>query len=171
RINTMNPETSLSREQIVELFARNHIDIGTNPTIKRITIGFTNEVHEVNEFILKICIRPNWESYFQKEVRFYKNLYGKVLVPKLLVADDSKNILRQPYMIYQKIIGNPLGGQWHRFTNEQRKGIIQTVCEQMKLIRNSEPNPQLSPKGTTWQDKKCAEIENYLKVVETKELL
>jgi len=167
----MNPETTLSREQIIKLFAHNHIDIGSGPTINRITIGFTNEVHEVNGYILKVCIRPNWEAYFQKEAGFYKELYGKVLVPKIVVADDSKKLLKQSYMIYEKIAGNPLGGRWHIFSNAQRKEIIRNICEQMKSIQASEPNPQLSPKGATWQGKICEEIEKYLKIVETKELL
>lgn len=167
----MNPQTTLSRAQIVELFKRNHIDIGNKPAIKRITKGFTNEVHEIGDYILKVCIRPNWDEHFMQETRLYKTLYGKVLVPKIMVADSSRKLLKQPYMIYQKIAGEPLGGKWHTFSDEQRQEIVRTICEQMKIIRQSEPNPQLSPKGNSWQNKLCTDIDKYLKIVKTKELL
>ena len=165
----MTPDTTLSNEQIKIIFA--HHDLADNPKINRINIGFTNEVHEVDHYILKVYVRPDWEEYFEKESRLYKALYGKVLVPKVIVCDGSKTLVDKPYIIYEKIEGNPLGGQWHKLNNDKRRAIIKTVCEQLKLIRASEPNPQLTPTNLTWQDKTIQEIEKHLKEVEIKPLL
>jgi aminoglycoside phosphotransferase (APT) family kinase protein len=167
----MNPETTLTNEQITELFIQNNLNLSANPTINRIKIGFTNEVHEVDHYILKVYVRPLWEEYFKKESRLYKSLYGKIQVPKVIVSDGTKTILDKPYMIYEKIEGNPLGGQWHRLNNDQRKAIIEALCKQLKLIRSSEPSPQLTPPSLTWQNKTVDEIEKHLVKVEKEQLL
>ncbi len=167
----MNPETTLTHEQIIEVFAANNLELNPSLKIDRIKTGFTNEVHEVNHYILKVYVRPLWEEHYEKESRLYKTLQGRVLVPKVVVSDGSKTLIDKPYIIYEKIEGSPLGGQWHKLNNDQRKKIISTLCEQLKAIRDSEPNPQLTPTGLTWQDKTIGEIEKHLKVVETRKLL
>lgn len=167
----MNPDTTLTNEQITQLFVDNNLKLKSSPKINRIKIGFTNEVHEVDHYILKVYVRPLWEEYFEKESRLYEALYGKVLVPKVVVTDGSKTLINKPYMIYKKIEGSPLGGQWHKLDNNQRKTIIETLCKQLKLICASKPDPQLSPSSLTWQEKTISEIEKHLRKVETEQLL
>src|SRR5438067_1267425 len=108
----MNPETSVSNDQIVSIFRR--LKLAHNPTIRRINIGFTNEVHQVDDYILKIYIRKDGHNNFVKEAKLYKALYPKVLVPKWIASDDSKKVIDKPYTIYQKIEGDPLGRRWHQ---------------------------------------------------------
>jgi aminoglycoside phosphotransferase (APT) family kinase protein len=165
----MNPETSLSNDQIKAIFAK--YKLATDPKIRRITIGFTNEIHQVDEYILKVYLRPTTgEESFDKESGFYKNLHGKVLVPELVVADKSLELLDKPFIIYKMIEGEPLGSCWHKLTDSQRKQIIEDVCVQIKLIQRSDTNPQLNS-GQTWQEQMIATIQTDLKVAKDNQLL
>lgn len=167
----MNPETTLTNEQINKLFLQNNLELNPKAKISRIKIGFTNEVHEVDRYILKVYVRPAWEKYFKKESNYYKTLHGKVPVPNVVVSDGSKTKLDKPYLIYEKIEGQPLGGQWHKLDSDERKAIIKTLCEQLKVIQASEPNPHLTPPSLTWQNKTITEITEHLQNVAAKQLL
>lgn len=57
---------------------------GDNPCIKKISIGFTNTIYNINdEFIIKICTNPQNEENFKKEIEFYKVNSDNDLIPKL----------------------------------------------------------------------------------------
>ena len=164
----MNPETSLSNQQITEIFRQHKLD--QNPKISRITIGFTNEVHQVDDYILRICVRPGFESKFKNEVRLYKELKGKAMVPELVIADDSFRLIDKPYMIYKMLPGEPAGSRWHLLNDSQRRLIIKDFCGQLRIISRLEPNPQLD-KGQSWQDFCLAAIDEDLAKIEKQKLL
>ncbi len=164
----MNPETSLSNQQITEIFKQHKL--AQNPKIARINVGFTNEVHQVDDYILKVCVRPSFEAKFKNEARLYKKLQGKALVPELVVADDSRTLINKPYMIYKKIPGQPLGYRWHLLNNAQRHQIIKDFCAQLKIVNTLEPNPKLTP-GPTWLDNNSKAFKGDLEVIERKKLL
>src|SRR5437870_4014600 len=103
----MPPDTSVSDEQITTLFR--HHGLTSSPKMNRIMAGFTNEIHQVDDYILKICVRENHLDKFQNEAWLYRALQGKVPVPKLIIVDDSKELINKPYMIYEKIVGETLG--------------------------------------------------------------
>lgn len=127
----MNPETTLTNIQITAIFRKHDL---TANKISRITLGFTNEIHEVDGYILKVCVREGNEPQFKKETFLYKALEGKVAVPELVAVDTSKTLIDKYYMIYRKIEGKPLASHWHELTNERRKELIMRFCEQLKLI-------------------------------------
>lgn len=164
----MNPETTLSSEQITSIFR--HHELAQDPKIRRITTGFTNELYEVDDYILKVCVRKNFEDKFNNEVSLYKRLQDKTMVPEVLVADSSKSLIDKPYMIYKKIPGESLGKRWHELNDEQRKAIIKELCRQLKLISKLEPNPRLESRRT-WQDQVVTSLGKDLAIVAEKKLL
>ena len=164
----MPPKTSVSNTRIDEIFSI--YKLATKPTIRRITVGFTNEIHQVDNYIIKIYVRPDGEKSFDIESAFYKNLYGEVMVPKLVVADKSQKLIGKPFIIYKIIQGEPLGNTWHTLTDSERKNIIRAVCEQIKLIRETESKPQLEA-GETWQQQIVSTIGQSLELVHNEHLL
>ncbi len=155
----MNPETTITKQQIRSIFK--HHSLSQNPEINRITIGFSNEIHRVDDYILKIYVHKDEEGSFDKESKFYRELYGKVLVPRLLVADKSREIIKKPYIIYEMIPGQSLGNCWHLLNDEQRRGIIKVVCEQLKIIMANYPDGILD-KAESWQDYIVGRLEEKL---------
>lgn len=79
----MNPETTLSDSQITAIFKHQGL---SSKTISRITMGFTNEVYEVDSYILKVSVRPNHDDKFNTEVKLLNALQRKALVAKLSLA-------------------------------------------------------------------------------------
>lgn len=164
----MNPETTLTKEQIKNIFL--HYGLAKDPNIRRITTGFTNELYEVDDYILKVCVRQNFEDKFNNEVSLYKKLRGKIMVPEFVAADSSKKLIAKPFMIYKKIPGESLGNRWHELNNAQRRAIIKDLCQQLKLIVKLEPKPQLKV-GPTWQKQVLAAFKEDLDVIADKKLL
>lgn len=164
----MNPETTLTNEQVAKVFR--HYGLAENPKIRRITTGFTNELYEVDGYILKVCARENHEDKFNKEVSLYRKLQGKAMVPEVVAADASRKLIANLFMIYKKIPGQSLGNHWHELSDEQRKAIVKELCHQLELITELEPNPQLES-GQSWQEQVVAGLKKDLAVVAEKKLL
>ena len=55
----MTPKSTLTTTQILAVFRKHNLAEG--PKITRITIGFTNEVYAVDNYILKVCVKPDNE--------------------------------------------------------------------------------------------------------------
>jgi len=130
----MNSKTSITSEQIAEIF-RKH-DLARQAAAKRLTTGFTNEVHAVDGYILKICVNERNEPNFNREVFLYKALQGIVKAPEPVVVDTSKTLIDKFYMIYKRIEGEPVGRRWHLLTDSQRKKLIEDLCLQLRRIDN-----------------------------------
>jgi aminoglycoside phosphotransferase len=163
----MNPETSLTNEQIIALFKRHGLSV---QNIKRVKVGFTNEVHEVDDYILKIYIRGDTEGKLEQESRLLTALTGRALVPELVVADNSRVQIDKPYLIYKKIPGRSGGHVWHQLSDEQRREIIKELCRQVKIISSIEPNAQL-PTDQTWRGKIIGALQRDMAIIKDKNLL
>lgn len=169
----MNPESTLTNDQITTLFRKHKLAI--EPHIKRITIGFTNEVYAVDDYILKVCVKPENEPNFRKEEFLYDLLQQTALVPHVVVADDSRTLLGNPYMIYEKLPGEPAASHWHEMTDVQRKQLIQDVCGYLKAIDQTPPDQyekrlNVDP-NFNWQKHICDRIVAKLAVISERELL
>lgn len=153
-----------------------HHGLGRVESVKRIEIGFTNEVYLVNDdFILKVCEDENNEEKFEREVFFYNLFRDKIPVPKIRVFDNTKKIYGKFFMIYPKIEGNNLYSRWHLLSNEERKKIIGQLCEILREI-NKSPYDEFVKKfklnsSVSWHDKILNQIQNSLNEIEKKELL
>src|ERR1051325_2149196 len=122
----MNTENSITPEQITATFRTHHL--ANKPSITRITMGFTNEVYGVDDYILKVCVNIKNEPNFEREVDLYQALRGLTKTPEPIVVDTSKRILNKFYMIYPKIEGEPVGRRWHLLNDKQGRGFIDELC-------------------------------------------
>lgn len=76
---------------------------GDNPSIKKINVGFTNTIYNINDsFIVKICSNINNENEFKKEIDFYKANENNTLIPKLYYSDTQKIDVPYIYEIIEK---------------------------------------------------------------------
>lgn len=165
----MNPDTLTTPKQISDVFRQHGLEYNDRP--KRITVGFTNEVHQVGDYILKVYTRPETgEISFNKESKIFTKLYGAVLVPKLIIADNTQSIIAYPYIIYKYIDGKPAGHVWHLLTNEQRKQVVCDGCQQLKAIAASEPSPKLKDYHS-WHEQIETKMNSYLQVIREQQLI
>ncbi len=164
----MPPTTRTSPESIAAIFTAH--GLGINLPAKRITVGFTNEIHHVGDYILKVYVRSDtdMESY-EKDTNFFEKLRDRVLVPELVVKDATRRIIPQPYIIYSYIAGKPAGHVWHTLTGEQRKRVIYDGVQQLRAIAASESKPVLKD-YPSWKVQIETKLNEYLEVVRQKQL-
>jgi aminoglycoside phosphotransferase (APT) family kinase protein len=160
--------------QIHLIFEKHNLDSVTN--IQKIPIGFVNKVYSINnKFILKICSDSFNEPFFEKEVFFYKKFQGKIKVPKIILVDTSKTLIKNFYMIYEKLKGNTLYSTWKDLENHERRGIIKELSEMLSIIHHTPFNDfiqdfNVEPK-IDWCEKILNNIEYSLSIVELKKAI
>lgn len=163
------PPDSLTTPQSIAAIFTTH-GLGNNPPARRITVGFTNEIHHVGDYILKVYARPDTaQTSYEKETNLFEKLKAKVLVPELIAKDASRTIIPQPYIIYRYIAGKPAGHVWHLLTHEQRKQVIHDGVGQLKAIAASETQPKLKD-YQTWREQIETKLNSYLDVVRQQKL-
>lgn len=169
----MNPQTTLTDNQITAIFRK--YGLAQDPNITRITIGFTNEVYAVDDYILKVCVKPDNEPNFRKEEFLYQLLHKTTPVPHVVIADDSRTLLDKFYMIYEKLPGKPAASHWYEMTDAQRKQLTQDLCGHLKAIDQTPPEQyekQLSvDPNFNWQEHICNRITAKLAVISEQGLL
>lgn len=164
----MPPDTLAASENIATIFKAH--GLGDNLPARRITVGFTNEIHHVGDNILKVYARPDTaQMSYEKVTDLFEKLNGKVLVPELIAKDDSRTIIPRPCIIYKFISGTPAGHIWHLHTHEQRKLLIYEGVKQLKAIAVSEPNPVLKD-YPSWREQIETKLNEYLEVVRQQKL-
>jgi aminoglycoside phosphotransferase (APT) family kinase protein len=164
----MPSDTLTIPESIATIFTTH--GLGDNLPAKRIKVGFTNEIHHVGDYILKVYARPDTAQIsYDKEINLFEKLKGTVLVPELVAKDASRAIIPQPYIIYRYIDGRPAGHVWHLITHEQRRKVIQDGVGQLRAIAASEPHPKLID-YQTWREQIETKLNKYLDVVRQKNL-
>lgn len=140
-------------------------------TIKKIEVGFTNEVYSINDkFIIKLCQNTTNETPFKREATLYNYFQEKLPVPQLITFDDSKSIYPKNYMIYPKIQGENLYNVWHTLSDELRRNLVKQLCELLKAISNTPVGNlpavlDLEPMSN-WHDFILGKINKYLSIVE-----
>ena len=129
-------------EKIIDLIVSNNENIfGKNPKIKKINVGFTNTIYEINDsFIVKICSNVNNEENFKKEIDFYNKNNDNTLIPKLYYSNIDKKIIPYYYEIIEKIKGVSLYNVWHKYNESEREHIIKQLCAFMKQMHSIKGN-------------------------------
>lgn len=130
-------------EQIInQIIKQNNSLFGKNPIIKKINVGFTNTLYNVNDsFIIKICTNINNEEKFKKEINFYNSNKDNDLIPKLYYSNIDKNIIPYMYEILEKIDGVSLYNVWHKLSELEREKIIKQLCDAMKKFHSNKGKP------------------------------
>ena len=129
-------------EKIIDLIVSNNESIfGKNPQIKKINVGFTNTIYEINDsFIVKICSNVNNEENFKKEIDFYNKNKDNTYIPKLYYSSIDKKIVPYNYEIIEKIKGVSLYNVWHKYSESEREDIIKQLCIFMKQMHSIKGN-------------------------------
>jgi len=132
----MNPETTITLQDIKNICRENGIKY---QSAKRITDGFTNEVHLINnEIILKVCTRPDNIDNFIIEVKALEN-DDTIIKPKFITADFSKQVIKQPYILMSYVSGTSLGSLWHTLDHENRQSLIEDIAVNLKKFNAIKP--------------------------------
>ena len=123
-------------EKIINIIIEKNKNLfGDNLSVKKINVGFTNTVYNINDsFIVKICSNINNENEFKKEIDFYKANENNTLIPKLYYSDTQKIDVPYIYEIIEKVEGVTLYYVWHKFSEEQRENVIKQLCDAMKQM-------------------------------------
>lgn len=102
-----------------------------------LNIGFNRAVFNLDDkFVLKICINPNKEQGVKNEISFFKNNFD-IYCPKLIIADDSKQLIPYIYTIEEKINGCNLFDVWGKLNYQEKRNILFNLVEILKKIHNS----------------------------------
>lgn len=130
-------------EQIInQIIKQNNSLFGKNLIIKKINVGFTNTLYNVNDlFIIKICTNINNEEKFKKEINFYNSNKDNDLIPKLYYSNIDKNIIPYMYEMLEKIDGVSLYNVWHKLSELDREKIIKQLCDAMKKFHSNKGEP------------------------------
>jgi len=160
---------------IIEKIFQEH-DLGKIISIKKIEIGFTNEVFLINDkLMLKVCEDKSNEEQFEQEVFFYNFFKKQIHVPEIKIFDKSRSIYSRFFTIYPKIEGDNLYSKWHLFSNEERKTIIKQLCDILKIINNASVEKFITAHKIkfikNWHDKIIDQIQSSLIKIEQKKLL
>lgn len=127
---------------IKSILKQNESLFGSNPTVNKINVGFTNTLYNVNDlFIIKICTDVNNEEKFKKEINFYNSNKDNDLIPKLYFSSTDKDNVPYMYEILEKIDGVSLYDVWHKLEELERKAIIKQLCEAMKRFHSNKGTP------------------------------
>ncbi|HEX5447983.1 MAG TPA: aminoglycoside phosphotransferase family protein, partial [Candidatus Saccharimonadales bacterium] len=164
----MPPKTSFSHQQIASLLKQH--GLRGDASVKRLEVGFTNEVYSAGDNIVKIYVREGSEPKLLTEAQLYRELSPRVLVPKLVAVDTSRQLINKPYMIYRKVPGRPLGHIWHTLNDVQRHRLINQICDQIKLITKHRPNPTW-PDSKNWRQVCEDSLFDNLKAVKSQKIL
>lgn len=123
-------------DKTIDLIVKNNVSLfGTNPSVEKINIGFTNNLYKVNDsYIVKVCVDVENEEMFKKEINFYKSNKDNTLIPKLYYSSTDKKDIPYFYEIIEKVNGVSLYNVWHIYTEEQRENIIKQLCDAMKQM-------------------------------------
>lgn len=129
-------------KKIIEnIIKSNETILGKNPTFKKINVGFTNTIYNIdNKYIIKICTDINNEEKFLKEIDFYKANVNNDLIPKLYYSNTEKKDIPYYYEILEKVEGVTVYDIWHTLTEEQREDIIRQLCDAMKQFHSNKGN-------------------------------
>ncbi|MBS3147798.1 aminoglycoside phosphotransferase family protein [Candidatus Woesearchaeota archaeon] len=162
---------AFSRKIISKILLQNEIPL---TSIRKIDIGFRNEVYQINEnYILKICKAD--ESSFKKELLLYSFLRNKLPVPDVVFSDFSKKELKRPFAVYRKIPGANLYSRWHLFTDVRRREIVRQICAMLRSL-NDISLADISKavkfeKKINWHDKILSQIAGNLSKLKSAKIL
>lgn len=144
----MNPETKITEDQLKELCASHGLDYHSST---RITVGFSHEVHKLNNDMIIKIYRKYSDDRFQTELAVLKSKQ-KFPKPEVIAFSNSKNLINQNYIIMSFVEGKNLGAHWHITTDMQREAIIEQLSSILRNINKINPSMLPSPHGSRWDE-------------------
>lgn len=144
----MNPETKLTAEELQAICKKHSI---TYVSHKRITYGFSHEVHRLNDDLVVKLFNTESPKRFDTEVLMLGSDLP-FLKPKLVASGDVELIGRR-YIVMSYIPGMSLGSAWHKATDLQREVLISDIANILKVINKIDPASLPGYTNLTWQKK------------------
>ncbi len=143
----MNPDTQLTDLQIKNVCEQHGIKYSLH---KRITTGFSHEVHQLNDNLIIKIYDSKHLSNLKKEIAILgSNLdFSK----PTLVATGKLNDSNRAYIIMNFIPGWSLGGRWHFATDLQREKLIKQVCHSLKIINTADSKLIGANRSQNWPE-------------------
>lgn len=109
--------------------------------LNEINSGFNNTLFSVNnKFVIKVCTNYEEENKFDNEYNFYLNNKDNKNIPKLYKYDNTKQIIKYKYAIFEKIPDHTLYYYWPKMTEYQRELIIKKLMYIMKDFHKKRNN-------------------------------
>ena len=123
---------------INRIIKANTVLFESNCNIKKINVGFTNTIFEINNiYIVKICNNINNEDNFKKEINFYLGNKDNNLIPKLYYYNTDKEDVPYYYEVLEKINGVSLYCIWHTLKEKERENVIRQLCLSLRKIHKN----------------------------------
>lgn len=122
-------------DSVVETIMNNN-SILEDLDYKKVNAGFTNTIYSAENYIIRICTDESNEERFANEISFYNDNKDNYRIPKLFVADTSKNIVPYYYEIMEKVDGQPLYEIWYKLTLEERKNIVLLIIDILRTFHS-----------------------------------
>lgn len=144
---------NLGKESAQNVFDK--FDLGTVDKIYQFKQGMINNVYSINDqYVLKVnSAHPNTPK-LANEAAVYKALSSSPIpVPEFYAYDDSRELLKHPYILIEQIQGRTLKEAWKDIADKKRKskafktgkllGAIHNIKPKQVEIKNSEFTPDL----------------------------
>lgn len=130
----MNPKTKLTVDYLKNICARHNIIYKSH---QRITIGFSHEVHRLNEdLVIKLFNKTSNKNYLsEKAILSVKN--SNILKPELVAAYNGR-VGERSYLIMSYLPGVSLGSVWHMASNAQREKLISEIVKTLVAFQDIE---------------------------------
>src|SRR5579859_4467387 len=120
----MNRDTKLTIEQLQAICEIHNVKYRYS---SRITSGFSNEVHRINDdIVIKMFNSSDVRKYRTEAALLSADLHFPK--PKLVVGSENSPEVGRSYVIMTYVYGNSLGTTWHKATNVQREKLIEMIC-------------------------------------------
>ncbi|MEJ0053719.1 MAG: aminoglycoside phosphotransferase family protein [bacterium] len=154
----------LTDDQIKSVFT--NVGLGTPNTIKKLSVGFSNDVYSVDDkYIFKAIRNEEDTSYLKKEIHLCNLFKERLPAPVVVHSDTAKAALDRAYVIYEKIQGDNLYMRWHEYSTEERKAIVEQICSYLKVI-NTEPFKDFTDAfnidtKTSWHERIATKIQEH----------
>lgn len=144
----MNPDTKATPEQIKAVCTRHNI---TYHSHSRITVGFSHELHRINDnLVLKIYNSLDSRPFKTELALLASDL--PFLKPKLIAVSENSEDIDRSYVIMTYVPGVPLGSKWHEASDGQRDKLIQAISQTLKTINQIDPHAIAEKAPSEWDD-------------------
>jgi aminoglycoside phosphotransferase (APT) family kinase protein len=176
-VNQNTAEFSITPEQIETI--RQKFDLQDALPLTEITLGSTNLVYSLGQkYILKIDSSETPDSNLAIEDALYKALPKTLPCPKVIGLDISREIIVYPYMIMNRLSGEPVDLIWKDLPTEQQISLSQQMGDLLGQIHTINTDavraclPQELFHGhNSFEEYFQARASNALKAIETADLL
>lgn len=131
----MNPDTKITLAQLKAICARHGIAYHSH---RRITTGFSHEVHRLNDdLILKLFNTSDSRRFRTERALLDSDL--SFLKPTLIASGEADSEIDRDYIVMTFVAGKSLGSCWHVATDTQRENLIFEISESLKIINQIHP--------------------------------